>query len=290
MQRSLVEPLEKLYKDLHATEQGLSSSEANKRFEKVGPNEAIEKESHPILKDVLYFCSNPLVIILLLAAAVSGTLGGVVDATIIVVMVLLSVIMNVAQTYRSRIAVTQLQNSLAPTATILRDGKWTEFPRRNVVPGDIVRISAGDVVPADCRLVTAVDLHAQQSALTGESLPVDKHVSVDKLNDESPVDSESLVFLGTSVVSGVGDALVVNTGKFTMFGDIAQRLAVKAPETEFESGVRKFGMLILKTVIFLVLFVFLSSIVLKRNPLESLLFSVAGREEDAAASTAARAR
>lgn len=267
--------LEGLYASLSASKLGLKSSDAASRLATYGPNEAIPKKSHPLLHDILACFANPLVIILLLAAAASGSLGDVPDAVIIVTIVMLSTILNVVQTHHSRVEVEKLQSSLAPTATALRDGKLTEIARREVVAGDVVRISAGDLVPADCRLIEANDLHVMQAALTGESLPVNKRASGEALKSVAPSESEECVFLGTSVVSGVGLALVVNTGKSTLFGDIAQRLTSKPPETEFERGLRRFGGLILRTVVFLVLFVLLASVVLKRDPLQSLLFAVA---------------
>jgi Mg2+-importing ATPase len=163
---------------------------------------------------------------------------------------------------------------MTPTATVLRDGTWQEISRRDVVPNDVIRLSAGDLVPTDARLVDARDLHVQQAALTGESMPVEKQPAADGQSDRS-VDEREMVFFGTSVVSGSGTAVVLKTGGTTAFGEIATRLAARPPATEFELGTRRFGFLILQTVLFLVLVVFLANIVLNRDPLESLLFSVA---------------
>jgi Mg2+-importing ATPase len=142
------------------------------------------------------------------------------------------------------------------------------------VVGDVVRLSAGDLVPADARLVTANDLHVQQAALTGESMPAEKTVSADGAASSGP-DAPSLVFLGTSVVSGTATAVVLATGRNTAFGDIVERLAARPDETEFERGTRRFGMLILQTVVFLVLFILIVNVAMGRDALQSVLFSVA---------------
>ena len=188
-------------------------------------------------------------------------------------MVLFSVAMNFIQTYRSQKAVDSIRKEVAPTANVLRDGKWIEILRRDIVPGDVIKLAAGDLVPADAELLQTRDLHVQQAALTGESLPVEKSASSDHSSDSER--DLNKVFLGTSVVSGTATALVIATGKNTVFGDIAMRLAKRAPETEFERGTRRFGFLIMRTTILLVLFVILISILLHRPFLESLLFAVA---------------
>jgi len=158
---------------------------------------------------------------------------------------------------------------------VLRDSEWIETQRREIVPGDVIKLAAGDLVPADAELLQSRDLHVQQAALTGESLPVEKSaVAVQSSEADTDADSHR-VFLGTSVVSGTATALVTTTGKKTVFGDIATRLATRAPETEFERGTRRFGLLIMKTTILLVLFVLLVSFLFHRVFLESLLFAVA---------------
>ncbi|HEX3228873.1 MAG TPA: magnesium-translocating P-type ATPase [Pyrinomonadaceae bacterium] len=252
----------------------LTSVEARNRLAQFGPNEpAAPRRTATVFQIVLLF-ANPLAIILLAASAIAAALGETINASIIVLMVLLSVALNFIQTFRSQRAVDRIRKEVAPTATVLRDGNWVEIPRREVVPGDVIRLAAGDLVPADANLVQARDLHVQQAALTGESLPVEKS-AVDSESAERPEGDGHRVFLGTSIVSGTGTAIVTATGKNTTFGDIATRLAAKPPETEFERGTRQFGLLIMKTTILLVLFVLLMSVVLHRNFMESLLFAVA---------------
>jgi P-type Mg2+ transporter len=254
---------------------GLTSLEAQLRLAKFGPNEpATRKRTAGVLQILLLF-ANPLAIILLAASAISAALGQVINASIIALMVLLSVALNFIQTYRSQRAVDRIRKEVAPTATVLRDGKCVEIHRREVVPGDVIELAAGDLVPADADLVQARDLHVQQAALTGESLPVEKS-AVDLESREQPAgEDHHKVFLGTSIVSGTGTAVVTATGKNTTFGDIATRLATRPPETEFERGTKQFGLLIMKTTMLLVLFVLLMSVVLHHNFLESLLFAVA---------------
>jgi P-type Mg2+ transporter len=256
------------------SESGLTSEEARRRLAQVGPNEPAPPRGSAGLVRIFLFFVNPLVIILLIASLVSAILGEKLNASIIVAMVLFSVTLNFVQAYRSQRAVERLREGVAPTATVLRDGNWGEIRRSEVVPGDIIRLAAGDLVPADARLLEARDLHVQQAALTGESMPVEKEAG-DQASDHLLPDDRDAVFLGTSVVSGTATARVVKTGRTTAFGDIAARLALRPPETEFERGTRHFGFLIMQTVFFLVLFILVVSIALRRDALESLLFAVA---------------
>lgn len=254
--------------------QGLTGEEAQRRLAQFGPNDPAPPQRRTLLSQIARLFGNPLVVILLIAASVAGATGDVVNAAIIVVIVLLSVSLDFVQTYRSQKAVEELSRSVAPMATALRDGEWKQTLRRELVPGDLVRLEAGDLVPADARLLTADNLHVQQAALTGESLPVEKEATHENTEANSP-DAPDRVFLGTSVVSGTATAEIVATGGKTLFGDIATRLTTRSPETEFERGTRRFGYLIMQTVFFLVLFVLLVNVTLHRNPLESLLFAVA---------------
>src|SRR6478672_10797840 len=157
-------------------EHGLSGTEAARRFVECGPNEPAPVRRLSSLLQLLHLFANPLVIILLIASAIAGSLGQAVDALIIVTMVVLGVAINFWQSYRSQQAAERLRSSVVPTATVERDNAWIEVPMRNVVPGDVFRLSAGDLVPADASLLESRDLSVQQSMLTGESLPTDKHI------------------------------------------------------------------------------------------------------------------
>lgn len=255
------------------TVHGLTAQEAEARLRQYGPNDPAATKKRSGVGELLLLFLNPLVIILLIAAALAGFLGQLVDASIIIVMVVVGVAVNFFQTYRSQLAIEKLRSQVAPTATVLRDGHWEDIPRRKVVPGDIVRLCAGDLVPADSRLLTSRDLYVHQAALTGESLPAEKEVS----GDESSAlpDARNRVFLGTSVVSGTATAIVLTTGRRTVFGDIAERLAQRPVETPFDQGLRRFGFLIMRVVVFLVLFLIVVSVALQHDPLQSLLFAVA---------------
>ncbi|HVB60030.1 MAG TPA: magnesium-translocating P-type ATPase [Ktedonobacteraceae bacterium] len=266
--------LKTLFEQLQSGEQGLAGEDARKRLDTYGLNDTIGIKRSSGLVQFLRLFLNPLVLILLIASIVSIILGDRVNASIIIAIVLLSNMLNFVQTYRSQNAVERLRSGVAPTATVLRDGAWMETPRRTLVPGDMIRLTAGDLVPADARLVQATDLHVQQAALTGESLPVEKNA--DDLDDptESFAEAHNSVFLGTSVVSGTATALITATGRNTTFGDIAARLASRPPETEFERGIKGFGLLIMQTVFFLVFFIFLVGILGHHQPFETVLFAI----------------
>jgi Mg2+-importing ATPase len=259
---------------LPASAAGLSSAEAERRLSEYGLNEAAPAKRFSGVVQFLQLFANPLVIILLAAGAISGFLGQPIDALIIIAIVLLSVSINFSQSYRSQMAADRLRASVAPTATALRDGKWQEIPIGRIVVGDVCKLSAGDLVPADAQLIESRDLSVQQAMLTGESLPADKAAGADTVGLRGP-DSPNLVFMGTSVVSGTATARVIATGPKTLFGDIALRLRSRVPETEFERGLRRFSLLILRTTVVLVLFILLMGIALQHDALESLLFAVA---------------
>ena len=224
------------------------------------------------MRPLLAFATNPLVVMLLLASLVSGILHDVVNAAIIALIVLFSMVLNFTQTYRSQRAAEHLREEVAPTAAVLREGHWIDIPRRS---WSQVTSFGSRLVAADARLLTSRDLHVQQAALTGESLPAEKDAGDLTATPPQLAEARNMVFLGTSVVSGTAQALVVATGPATAFGDIAAHLSAPPPETEFERGTRHFALLIMRTVLFLVLFVMLASLVLHHPPLESLLFAVA---------------
>ena len=253
---------------------GLTSAEAATRLAAVGVNEPAPIDRGSLLGQLARPYANPLVSILLVASAVSASAGQRADALIIAGIVLVSTSIDFMQTFRSQRAADRLRALVTPKATVLRDGRWIEIARRGVVPGDVLRLGAGDLVPADARLLEARNLSVHQAMLTGESLPVDKAV-----RPEAPLspsaDDCGAVFLGTSIVSGTGIAVVTATGPRTLFGDIAVRLRTRAPDTEFDRGLRRFSLLILRTTVALVLFILLMGLALRRDPLESLLFAVA---------------
>jgi Mg2+-importing ATPase len=250
---------------------GLTSAVAATRLAQYGPNEVPSAHRFWAAQTLLGFFANPLVLILLCASVVSGLLGEAVNAALITLMVLLSVALDFFQVFRSQQAAAKLQALIPSTTTVWRDGQRAEIPPREVVPGDMLDLCAGDLIAADATLLAATTLSVDEAAMTGESLPVEKR-SPDAPGGPGP---ENLLLAGTSVVSGVGQALVTATGAHTQFGAIAHGLAEKAPPTAFELGTRRFGFLIMRTVIGLVLFVFLVNALLHRDPLESFLFALA---------------
>jgi len=261
--------------DVGSSAAGLASQEALARFRRVGPNEPAPPRRFEALRGLGAFLLNPLVLILLVASTVSAVFGQVVSSGIIACMVLLSIVLNFTQSYQSQLAAQRLRDRVGQRTTVLRDGRAVEIPAREVVPGDVVRLSAGDLVPGDGRLLSSRDLFLNEAALTGESLPREKHADA-AADPGAPVEEAATAVLqGTSVVSGFGEAVVVRTGARTEFGQVAARLAGRAPETEFERGTRQFGMLILQVVMLLVFFVFLVNSLFRREPLESFLFAVA---------------
>ena len=260
--------IEKILSDLQSTKAGLSSGIAAQRLREYGFNEPVAKTNISQWQRLLKLFATPLAIILLLAAAVTGFTGDHVSAGLIIVMVVASVILDFIQTSRSQNAAEKLRSQVEPVALVLRDGTEREVLRRDLVPGDVIRLVAGDLVPADARLLEARDLHVNEAALTGESLPAEKEVG----SSDSTLNS---VCLGTSVVSGTAKAIVVATGKNTQFGDIAARLIMRAPETDFERGTREFGFFIMQMVFVLVMFVVIASLAFHRNTFEALMFAVA---------------
>jgi Mg2+-importing ATPase len=267
-------PQARLFALLESGANGLTETDAARRLVGHGLNETQTGARTGHLQTLVELFGNPLVLMLLVAAVVSGFLGDHVGAGIIIAMVLLSVSLNYVLSHRSRRAAERLREQIAPTASVLRDGAWREVPRRTLVPGDMIRLAAGDRVPADARLLEARELHVQQSALTGESAPAEKD-ACETPRGPTGADAKHLVFLGTSVIAGTATAIVIATGNDTAFGDVAARLSERPPPTEFERGLTGFARLITRTVIGLVLLVLLAGIALHRPLLETLLFALA---------------
>ena len=263
---------------LKTSQSGLSSEEVQSRLATYGPNELAKKQNRTGLVEVLYHLRNPLVLILLIAGLVSGLLNDVTDAVIIFVIVLLSIVLDVYQETKATNAAEALKERVTTKATVIRGGVKQDVSPCDVVPGDIAFLIAGDMVPADGRIISSKDLNLNQSALTGEAFPVEKNAGpvVAKVSDLTGWNN--YVFQGTSVVSGTGTVVVVKTGSLTEYGKIAKQLVSRAPETEFEKGLRRFGALMTQVTLFLVVFVFFVNVVFfssSRSILQSLLFAVA---------------
>jgi Mg2+-importing ATPase len=271
-------PIDELLSRLETSLNGLASQEAERRLEVYGRNELARKKKRAAIVEFLLHFRSPLIIILLLAGAISGILRELPNMIIIFSIVFLSVILDFYQESKASRAAEMLKEKVTTTATVLRDNVKSEVKLSEIVPGDIIYLSAGDITPADARVVTAKDLFINQSALTGESFPVEKIPAPVKVKDASITEWSNYLFMGTSIVSGTSTAVVVKTGGSTEYGKIAKRLVEKAPETEFERGIRGFGFLIMQVTFLLVLFVFFINAF--RSPdtdgvLKALLFSVA---------------
>jgi len=268
-------PRPELLQQLQTTPAGLTSEEVQRRLALYGPNSMVKESRFAVLISLLRFLINPLVIILLVASGISLALGDAVGGSIIISMVLLSVLLNFFMEFQAQHAVEEIRKQVATTAAVIRDGREQEMPVADLVPGDIIRLNAGDLVPADCRLLEVKDLQVRESALTGESLCVEKTCDDLPSGKHGVADAGNSVFMGTAVQTGIGTAVVACTGKNTAFGEIAQRLAARPPETEFGRGIRHFGLMITRVIMLLVLFVLLVNIAFHRPILESFLFSVA---------------
>jgi P-type Mg2+ transporter len=254
---------------------GLTNQEAEKRLKLHGKNVLVrEKKIHPLVL-FLYTFRNPLVLILLCVSIISFVLGETINATMVGVMVLMSVTLNFFQEFKANRAAQKLQEKVASRSMVIRDGKKEEIRSENICPGDILELNAGDLIPADARILSAKDFFVNQSSLTGESFPVEKFVAKIINKDPDLSDLQNMVFSGTSVLTGTATAVVVKTAHHTQFGKISQSLAKPQDKDEFTQGVNNFSMLILRVVLFFVIFIFFVNALLKHDILEAFAFSIA---------------
>ena len=263
---------------------GLSSREAAERLARVGPNQLKPSQHKAAVLQFLLQFKNPLVLVLLVASGISAITGDASGALIIGLIVLMSVALDFVQSYRAGRAADRLAMQVEVTATVLRDGVPSELPVVDLVPGDVVLLSAGDLVPADARVLNANDFFVNQAQLSGEPYPVEKRPlealapQVPQHPASAPDDDSAAadqVFMGSSVVSGSARVRIEHTGSDTALGQIAVSLSRPAPPTAFEIGTRRFGMLIMRLTLLLVLFTLLVNVALQRPLLESFLFAVA---------------
>jgi len=255
--------------------QGLTAAEAADRLRSDGPN-VIGGNGRRTLWAILFAqVASPLVLILVAASLVSLVVGDAVTAGIILTIIVMSAALGFVQEARSETAVAALQARLTLRATVVRDGQPSEVPIHDVVRGDLVLLGAGDIVPADVSLVEADHLYIDEASLTGESAPAAKLPRPADAAEPAAGDHDGLGFFGTSVVSGTGTALVTATGARTSYGEIAKHLVERAPENDFQRGVRAFGGLIFRVTTLLVIAVLVINLALHRPLLESLLFAIA---------------
>ncbi len=253
---------------------GLSTDRAAARLRLIGPNNVEDASRMNTLRLLLRQFESPLVLILIFAAVISMALQQWVDAVIVLAIILGSTLLGFFQEYRASRAVDALKRRLALTCRVIRDGAEQTVPVSKVVPGDLILLSAGNLIPADGLVIEAADFLVSEAGMTGESFPVEKRPGT--APPDAPLAARTnAVFLGASVRSGTAKVLAVKTGQQTEFAAIAARLGTRPPETDFARGVRQFGYLLVRVMIVIVLFVLTVNLLLDRPVIESLLFAVA---------------
>ena len=256
--------------------QGLSSAEAAVRLAQYGPNRLRPQRQHAIWQFLARF-RNPLVVVLLVACVISAVIGEATSAAVIAIIVLMSVILDFVQERRAGQAAEKLAHQVALRVRVWRDGCEQEVTAETLVPGDVVLLSAGDLIPADAQVLQAQDFFVNQALLTGEPYPVERHAATEPLSEQGDwdTDNDGVVFMGSSVVSGAARVLTLRTAKRTAIGQIATSLEKPPPPTAFEIGTRRFGLLIMRLTVLLVLFTLGVNLAFHRPLLESFLFAVA---------------
>jgi Mg2+-importing ATPase len=267
--------LESLQAALRSDSAGLGEEEAARRRTIYGPNVLRPHRERAVALQFLSRFGNPLILLLLAAATISAFTGDVASFVIIALVVVLSVTLDFVQEYRAGQAAERLKESVAIRATVLRGGRPVEIGTDQIVPGDVVLLSAGALIPADGRVIEARDFFVNQALLTGEPYPVEKRPGEIGGTTSDLSAASNAVFMGTSVISGTASMLVCRTGSATSLGAISDSLVVKQPATAFESGIRNFGLLILRLAILMVLFVLIVNALFHRPWLQSFLFAVA---------------
>ncbi len=260
---------------LQSSPNGLSEAQARRRLERDGPNVIHSNGRRALLLQFFARFKNPLILVLLAASVISAATGDVTSFAVINVIVLLSVVLDFLQEHRAALAAERLRESVALTARALRDGAETELPTRDLVVGDVVLLSAGALIPADAIVLEARDFFVNQALFTGEPYPVEKQVGGPAAAEAELAASRHAVLMGTSVISGSARVLLVRTGRASALGEIADSLRQRAPASALEVGSRRFGLLIMRLTVLLVLFVMLVNAALHRPWLESFLFAIA---------------
>ena len=268
-----------LVAELRSRVEGLTEEEAQQRLTECGPNVVVQEQRFTRLRLFLKACVNPLVILLLVLAIISfataESASDLVSGVLMVIMVILGVSLRFIQEARADAAAAKLKAMIHVTATIIRAGREREVPLAELVPGDIVKLAAGDMIPADLRILSCKDLFLIQASLTGESLPVEKFDTPELLGDKAPLEVKNICFLGTSVESGSAIAMVVETGLGTYLGTMARAIAERPAPSSFDKGVSGFTWLMLRFMAVMVPLVFLINGFSKHNWSEAFLFALA---------------
>ena len=266
---------EKLLQDYETSLTGLTDKEAQRRLKTYGYNEPAKKEKTGVILKILKMFLNPLVMVLLIIAGFSLFFGDKISAIVVSSLAVLSVFLSFIQEHKAGKAAEELSEMVRATATVYRNGKSKEIPMRELVPGDIVDLFAGDMIPADLRIVSCVDLFVNQASLTGESFPVEKIADVPAAGRTAPAELGNIAFMGSSVVSGSGLGVVVKTGLATEFGELSKKLASVEVQSSFDKGIRSFMWLMIRVMLVLVVVIFAINAFLKGNPIDALMFSLA---------------
>ena len=268
--------VEEALQKLASTPEGLNSRDAQVRLQECGPNELLAVRRVTPFKVLLEQFKNIFVIILLAATLISAVLGHGIEAAAIAVIVLFAVFLGFIQEYRAERAVEALREMAAPTATVLRDGSEVEIPARELVPGDVILLQAGDKIPADARLIQAVNLQVEEAALTGESLPVQKITDPIPGGDLPPGDRLNMVFSGTAVTYGRGKALVTATGMNTEFGRITGMLQdVETGQTPLQENLDRVGKVLARAALVVVSIIVVLGLLRGQDLLEMFIFGIA---------------
>lgn len=268
-------PLEELFREIGTTPSGLTNREAAKRLESFGYNEPAKKKKRSLLRQFLSKFLNPLVVVLVIIGVFSWFFGERIEAFLVLLMIIVSVFLTFIQEYRSGKEAEKLGEMVRATAGVIRAGRKKEIKIREIVPGDVVDLSAGDMIPADLRIISCKDLFVNQAALTGESFPIEKFANGLSAKPVSTTDFSNIAFMGSSVVSGSATGVVIRTGGGTRFGELARQLAAVSPASSFDKGVHQFVWLMIRIMIVLVAIIFLINAVFKGSWIEALLFSLA---------------
>jgi len=267
-------PAEVLFEKLKTASKGLTEKEAQKRLQEYGYNEPAKKKKRTILTQILSKFINPLVIVLLIIATFSLFFGEKISALLVSLMAIMSVFLSFTQEYRAGREAEKLSEMVRATATVYRNGKSREIKIREIVPGDIVDLFAGDMIPADLRIISCKDLFINQASLTGESFPIEKIAEFIQTKNGSISELRNIAFMGSSVVSGTALGVVIKTGISTQFGELSRKLATMRIQTSFDKGIHKFTWLMLRAMFFMVLFIFTINALRRGNFIESILFSL----------------
>jgi Mg2+-importing ATPase len=267
-------PVEELLTDLSSDASGLTASEASARLQTYGRNLLRPREEATRWSLFLKQVRSPLVLILVFAAVVSGVVSEWLDAIIIISIVVGSAVLGFFQEYRASDAVAELRARVELKTRVRRSGDVVDAAAADLVPGDVVVLGTGGLVPADGRVLSAVDCHVSEAILTGETFPVEKNTGV--VAAETPIAGRAnCLWMGTTVRAGTAEMLVVATGAHTEYGTVAQHLALRPPETAFERGIRQFGHLLTRVMVVLVIVVFAANVFQQRPAVDALLFAIA---------------